>query len=806
MSAVVSHNALRSLSGDVSVPELGQEVQSAMADVLPSLDPLDATDFDAIEYLNSKFTTERSLSQLDTFIADVTAQIGELDEEISRAVHAQAEAGARASRDIAEAREAMTELHSKIGEIKHKADESEAIVREICRDIKELDCAKKNLVASITALKRTNMLTTGLTQLRKASKPEAANLLDALANILQHFEPYGDVPRISEVKVEVTALRERLQDEVMAAFAATKEQPSEPPEGFKSIAEACALVDALGAREDQINAFCEQQLKPYEELFHKGGEYSSLDDAERRFAWIRRLLKGGWGETYPEDWHIEYRVVQAFAVKTADMFLEILQSGGEHNVAATLKALQKSLVFEKEVKARYSPPENDKGLKLAAVFDPFMQPYVALEKQKLAEVLTTEDHIDEQGALPVFSSSVQMFAYIKTSVKRCTALTTGQTFFKLHKAFCACLNDYAKRLSAKLPSASMEVACYCLNTAEYCGETVEQLGDIVKSKIDTAYTDRIDLEEEQDAFHDVIAAAVKRIVAVLDTRLEPALKAMSAIQWHALDSVDEESNYVRAVNDSLRAAVPAARALLSPLYFRNLCDKFVAHFLPKFYQTLLGAKRINEVGTHQLLLDLHSLKDLFLNLPALLPDHTNAGSQEEKPPAPSNTYTKFVSRHLSKIEMVLKLVGTPTEMLVERFKIMWPDGTKDDLLNVCALKGLKKIDQQHLVDTLYGGGGSLNSSEKRRSSSGSVPPLLENAASAAERRSPSQEPFTGIASLEQRSRAFEYKLESVSAQASLTINKVGSQMLDLINKSNPSRAVSTKITGSSSTATTNDPS
>lgn len=738
--------------------QLEDGVQATMSEVLVSSDPLDATDFDSIEYLNSKFSTERALSSsLDGFIAQVSQQIGDLDEEISRAVHAQAEAGARASRDIGEARMAMTELHSKIGEIKEKAEESESIVREICRDIKELDCAKKNLVASITALKRVNMLTTGVSQLRRAEKSEAAHLLEAIANILQHFEPYGDVPRVNEVKTEVSEIRASLEVEVLAAFR-------EDGLGGMTVEEACAVLDALGAREKQIEAFVEHQLAPYEQLFPKGGEFSSLDDAERRFAWMRRLLKNEWG--YPEDWRVELRVVQGFAKRTKAMFLEILQyESNSNNVAVVLKALQKSLIFEKEARARFGSGP-DEVVSLSDVFDPFMGPYVALEKQNLADALKTDDSIDDQGALPVFSSSVQMFAYVKTSVRRCTALSTGQTFFKLHKAFCECLGDYAKKLAAKLPTANQDVACYCLNTAEYCGETVEQLGEIVRSKIDRAYADRVDLEEEQDAFHDIIAAAVKKLVSLFDAKLDPSLKAMASIQWHSLDSVEEESNYVRAIADQLKT-VESAKTLLSPLYFRNFCDKFVAFFLPKFYQTILSAKRINEIGTHQLLLDLHSLKPVFMTLP------------DQKP---SNTYAKYVSGQFAKIEMVLKLVGTPTEMLVERFKIMWPDGTRNDLTSVCNLKGLKKADHQHLLDTLYGAGGvpayddvagEDDSTTNRSKSQEPLSGFMSNFSSAA----------GGAASSAGDLGRGQFALESVSAQASLTINNFGSQMRVLINKS-----------------------
>lgn len=43
-------------------------------------------------------------------------------------------------------------------EIKTKAEQSERMVQEICRDIKKLDFAKKHITTTITALHRLTML------------------------------------------------------------------------------------------------------------------------------------------------------------------------------------------------------------------------------------------------------------------------------------------------------------------------------------------------------------------------------------------------------------------------------------------------------------------------------------------------------------------------------------------------------------------------------------------------------------------------------------------------------------------------
>lgn len=50
------------------------------------------------------------------------------------------------------------ELLGQMSRIREKATESEAVVRSITKDIQVLDLAKKNLILSMTTLKRLQML------------------------------------------------------------------------------------------------------------------------------------------------------------------------------------------------------------------------------------------------------------------------------------------------------------------------------------------------------------------------------------------------------------------------------------------------------------------------------------------------------------------------------------------------------------------------------------------------------------------------------------------------------------------------
>lgn len=270
--------------------------------------------------------------------------------------------------------------------------------------------------------------------------------------------------------------------------------------------------------------------------------------------------------------------------------------------------------------------------------------------------------------------------YIKKAIKRCTALTTSTTFFTLAKEFKACLAKYAKILRSKLPPPTARTlgeggevdVCYIINTAEYCTDTVPQLEDMVKAKIDLSYAESINFSAEADLFHETITAAVKSLVGALEAKFEPALRSMGSFNWATCEEVGEESGYVRVINDAIRAYVPPVRALLSNVYFRNFCDKFAQSFLPAYLSAIVRLKRINEMGTQQLLLDVYNLKTLMLQLP-IIGQQASTAPGAEPTPIPAS-YTKYVSKQMAKIDSVLKLVLTSNDMLAERFKIMWPDG------------------------------------------------------------------------------------------------------------------------------------
>lgn len=112
----------------------------------------------------------------------------------------------------------------------------------------------------------------------------------------------------------------------------------------------------------------------------------------------------------------------------------------------------------------------------------------------------------------------------------------------------------------------------------------------------------------------------------------------------------------------------------------------------RYLEAIVKQKKISDMATQQLLLDTYSIKTLLLHLPNLNPGEKEASVRT------SPVYAKLINAKVAHVEVILKLVGTPEDMLLERFRIMWPDGQPVDLQMLMGLKGTKRSDQQVLLE------------------------------------------------------------------------------------------------------------
>lgn len=744
-----------------------------------------------LEYINQIFPTEASLSGVEPMMQKIRNEIRHVDAEILVAVRQQSNSGTQAKHDLALATQAIKELMLKIREIKMKAEQSEAMVQEICRDIKKLDFAKKHITTTITALHRLAMLVSAVEQLQematKRQYKEAAGQLEAVNQLCSHFEAYRDNPKITELREKFKNIKQILKSHVFSDFSSLgTARLKEDSNLMQQLADACLVVDAFepSVREELIRNVCNKELTAYQQIF-EGTEVAKLDKAERRYAWIKRQLRANeeiW-QLFPHSWRVPYLLCIQFCKVTRSQLSDILDGMKEKpDVGTLLQALQRTLEFEEELAERFggapalgkdgesdteeledglesdkknaaeirkkyekqraaqagTETERNRGSETAnelpaagfgfnfrgiisSCFEPHLIIYVELEEKTLMEnlekLVQEETWEAEEGSQTnILSSSTQVFLMIKRSLKRCSALTKNQTLFNLFKVFQRILRAYAGKLSAKLPKGMTgivatatgtdqiktsdkdeRVICYIVNTAEYCHETAEQLAENISKIIDAQFAEKVDMSEEQDEFSAVITRALMTLVHGLETKLEIELAAMTRVPWAALESVGDQSGYVNGISTILSSSVPVLGGLLSPVYFQFFLDKLAASLAPRFHLNIYKCKHISETGAQQMLLDTHAVKTILLEVPSI-------GGQNAASPG----YTKFVGREMGKAEALLKVILSPMESVADTYRALLPEGTAADFQRILDLKGLKKVEQQNLLDDFSRHGSGIN--------------------------------------------------------------------------------------------------
>ena len=351
---------------------------------------------------------------------------------------------------------------------------------------------------------------------------------------------------------------------------------------------------------------------------------------------------------------------------------------------------------------------------ISNVFDPYLSAFVNSEKQNFAKLLERAvkgDELVKGGELPVLQGAVKLFQYLKETLSRCATMSTGQTLVAMSREVKATLLQFQEALAERLPrmknkdsfgeecvkfkkSGERDAVCYCINTAAYIAELVPQLESMTRELADAAVREEIDLQSElTDRCFDTVSLGIKTLVSGEYGKVEGLLFGMTAVNWSSFEDIGDQSKYVTEISKVLCEEFPAIRNLLSRIYFRNFCDRLAMVFLPRFLDAVTRCKRVNEMAAQQLLLDLHSLKNLFLKLPTVGQNETDEFKYVIPP-----TYFKFVNRAVEKADMMLKLLGTPVSYLAASFHDIMPEGTEDDLTTILTVKGATKQEKAECLE------------------------------------------------------------------------------------------------------------
>ncbi|XP_075988380.1 vacuolar protein sorting 53 isoform X2 [Anticarsia gemmatalis] len=488
-------------------------VMSRIEEMMGGTEQFDSAEFDAVAYINRVFPTEQSLSGVESAAARCEFHLAGVEHDIRRLVRAQAEQREAGQNALVDAQRCIAELALQVADINKKAERSESMVREITSEIKQLDCAKSNLTAAITALNHLHMLVGGVDKLRSMTRSrqykEIVLPMQAIMEVLQHFECYREIRELSSLREQVHAIRTELAAQIRAdfkdAFTGSKSTIS-----HRTLSEACAVVDILEpkVKQELLKWFINVQLQEYQHLFSAEQECAWISFVERRYAWLKRHLlatEESLANIFPHSWRLSEAITQQFCKITRSELSNIMSSRrSEVDVKLLLYAIQKTYNFELLLHKRFTGTElgaepvdvgNDKSTnefddnKLAGVepepveagrpggnngspwigligacFEPYLSLYISSLDTNLrslcdrfiqdakAPASSSDTSANTSGA--VISSCADLFLFYKKCLVQCARLTTGEPMIELAGVFQKYLREYASAvLQASLPRA-----------------------------------------------------------------------------------------------------------------------------------------------------------------------------------------------------------------------------------------------------------------------------------------------------------------------------------------------------------------
>jgi len=690
-----------------------------------------------VAHLNLLFSHPSTVSSVGRVSSTIRKHQNELSRSIAALESAQACGPDSSLQRMQSAQAELSSLFQRIENVRTRALQTERDITNMTADIKRLDNTKRNLTLSMTALKRLQMLTTAYEQLHGLARTrqyrECAGLLQAVLQLMRHFNSYRSIEQIAVLSRNVNELQRELLEQICEDFEIAFAK-GEVAARRGVLIEACHVMDALGehAKTRLITWYINTELREYRQVFRGNDEAGSLDNIGRRYAWFRRMLKTHEEEhasIFPPQWRVSEELAKAFCDGTREDFKGILEKsmrridGPKLDVNLLLRCLQETMDFEQSLERKFaSEPrasidtlssaddriQNFNG-SISVAFEPYLSLWVESQDKALASMIPkyktqpliqADEEFTSQAVIP---SAIELFHFYKLTLSQCSKLSTGERLLDLTKVFAKYLDEYAQQVlvsflqrgSAQGPP--IQDIILVLNTADFWYINTNQLEESIKKRIDPEMASKVDLSSQSDAFMGVASAAVMALVTKVEIDCASAWREMRNTNWSRMESVSDHSSYVgeliKHVNDRAQEILPL---VTKQQYARAFCDNVVEYLSTAYINNVVQCRPICEVGAEQMLLDKYILTKSLENL---LSYHTPHPQQPPPPPPPA--YLKRLTQSMTRIDPLLKTLQVrpvPPEGLVQAYLIHIGDRSDTNFRKILDLKGVRKQDHAHLLE------------------------------------------------------------------------------------------------------------
>ena len=723
--------------------------------------PLSIADYDPVSHLNQLFGHVASLGALPTVSRRLRSHSDEVSASITALETAQAYGPDSSLDSMKTAQSELASVFSRIEDVRRRAVQTEEDITTMTADIKRLDGTKRNLTVSMTALKRLQMLTTAYEQLRTLSRArqyrECAGLLQAVLQLMRHFNSYRSIEQIAVLSRGVGDLQRELLEQVCEDFemAFTKDEVAQRR---GTLIEACLVMDALGdnARSRLVTWYVNTMLREYRQVFRGNDEAGNLDNIGRRYSWFRRMLNTHEEEhaaLFPAHWRVNETLAINFCDGTRDDFRGILERSmrrtdpaGKINVELLLGCLQETLDFEQGLEKRFASEKSRASIdtlssvdersqtfngSISTAFEPYLSLWVESQDRLLAalipryraQALISEE--EEFTPESIAQSALDLFHVYKVTLSQCAKLSTGERLLDLSRILARYLDEYAQQVLLQTlqlqgqpgqqpalakpgpaivgaSAAPVNDIIVVLNTADFWNKNATQLEESLKKRIDAEYVERVDLSSQADAFLGVASSCIQALVRKVEAECEPAWREMRNTNWSRMEGVSDHSSYVTELIKSVNEGAKGILAVTAKTHYaRAFCDHLVEYLATAYISNIVQCRPVSEVAAEQMLLDKYTLTQSFEGLLAFHGASSQSLAVPDQPSAALAGFSKRVNHTMARVDPLLKTLQVrpdPPEGLIQAYLIHIADRSETNFRKILDLKGVRKQDQAQLMD------------------------------------------------------------------------------------------------------------
>ncbi|EGW34625.1 protein required for protein sorting at the late Golgi [Spathaspora passalidarum NRRL Y-27907] len=673
--------------------------------------------YDPTNHLHEIFNSPDSLDELPQLLSHVNQYKLELSKQIKHDINTYNSQPTR----IASLNSNISSLIKSIEEVKSNANETQTSITLMTSSIQQLDCYKKNLVLSMTILKRLQMLINVNNQLSEIihthNYKEIHSLLGVVKQLLTFFKPFKSIDEINQINLLIIHSQNKLIDDIFIDFEEyVKSHNIDLADQLIYGCEILQLID-VQYKEKLTNWFYNLKLKDFKTIFNNFDEAGSLDNLNRRFIYFNKILtdiQQNYKDIFPENWKIDHEISIMFCKLTKQDLTNLLPKH-KSDSKIILENLTKTLEFEKSLNASFQT--NEFNQLISSVFEPYLFVWVQ-EQDKLLNTKILE--FSSSSQLPIeFQESKDILTILKVNnvpnlSNSCTELfknfhkiltqilklSNGEILIELAKLFSKYLFEYHNRILLPLipmdedltTNESLKYLTMILNTGDYLVNNIDDLSNKFQTLVQSQYKSRIpSFDSSQEIYSQLINKCISKLIVKLTNDYRICWREFFNMNWQSLDQVNDVSSYMSELKSiTLKNIQIILPLIIRESFIRNFNDKLIEHLVHSIANNLKSIKPLTVLSVEQILLDVYSLKDLALKLPLYAdPNYSEASDK-----TCSKSYEKFVVSNFHNLESLLKLLivpSLPIETLIESYFELIGDKS---ITNFIKVLNLKEINNQ----------------------------------------------------------------------------------------------------------------